>query len=115
MNNDLLEDILKFVLSDYLTMSDGLFQTHLAIENFETKRRVGVINDLELHIYSNDHNPPHFHVKTNDLGINAKFSIENCELLSGDISSKQLKRIKAFYNSPKGKIIFQKIWNTRLI
>ncbi|MGM9478029.1 DUF4160 domain-containing protein [Pedobacter sp. GSP4] len=31
-------------------------------------------------IYSNDHLPPHFHVKSNDLKIDAKFLITTGEL-----------------------------------
>ena len=45
--------------------------------------------------------------------INAKFKIENCELISGELSSKEIKKIIAFYNSPKTKIIMEKIWNKK--
>ena len=37
-----------------------------------------------------------------------------CTLLSGKISSKDLKRIEAFYSGPKGKIVLQTIWNKKL-
>ena len=115
MSQDIIENILKFLLTEYLTMSDGLIAKHLQYDDYcETKKKVGIIKDLELHIHSNDHNPPHFHVKTNDLKINAKFTIENCDLISGEINAKYLKRVKAMFNSPKGKIVFQKIWDNRL-
>ncbi|MEI6852849.1 MAG: DUF4160 domain-containing protein [Bacteroidota bacterium] len=65
-------------------------------------------------MYSNDHTPPHFHVKSKDLKIDAKFSIEKCELICGDISAKNLKKIKAFYQSPKGKLILEKIWRKKI-
>ena len=67
---------------------------------------------MEIRIHSNDHDPPHFHVVTKDVKINAKFKIENCEIISGEISSK-LKRIKVFYNSRKGKLILESIWDKR--
>ncbi|WP_175545845.1 DUF4160 domain-containing protein [Sinomicrobium oceani] len=51
---------------------------------------------MQVIIYSNDHNPPHFHVKIKDLKIDAKFRIGDCELINGEISSKDLKKIKGF-------------------
>jgi hypothetical protein len=109
-----MEKILKDLLSYYLNLSDDLINKQIESTSFAGKERVETVNDLIIQIYSNDHNPPHFHVKSKDLKINAKFAIENCTLLSGDISSKNLKKIKAFYDSPKSKIILQKIWNKRL-
>ena len=114
MKPDIMEKILKDLLLYYLGLNDNQLDKHINEANLATKERVESINDLNIIIYSNDHNPPHFHVKSKDLKINAKFKIEDCELMSGDISSKYLKRIKAFYDSPKGKIVLQTIWNKRL-
>lgn len=34
------------------------------LENFHrTLKRIGKIRNIEIHIYPNDHDPPHFHVK----------------------------------------------------
>jgi len=114
MRPDIMEKILKDLLLYYLGLDESQLEKHIKETNHATKERVESINDLNIIIYSNDHNPPHFHVKSKDLRINAKFTIKDCELLSGDISSKYLKRIKAFYESPKGKIILQTIWDKRL-
>jgi len=81
--------------------------------NVVQKEGVAKIDDLEIIIYTNDHNPSHFHVKTRERNIDAKFSIETGEYLSGEVDSKNLKRIKAFYLSPKTKILLEIIWNKR--
>jgi hypothetical protein len=61
------------------------------------KERIATVRNMRLIIYSNDHNPPHFHVKSNDGSIDAKYSLEDCSLISGVIDSKDNKRIKAYY------------------
>ncbi|MDD2257148.1 MAG: DUF4160 domain-containing protein [Bacteroidales bacterium] len=114
MKLDIMERIVSDLLSYYLGLDEISLEKHLNAVNLATKERVKVIDDLEVVIYSNDHNPPHFHVKSRDMKINAKFSIENCELLSGEISSKNLKKINAFYRSPKGQLVMEKIWNKRI-
>ncbi|MFN6075782.1 MAG: DUF4160 domain-containing protein [Fluviicola sp.] len=108
-----MEIILKDLLNYYLGLDDISLELHLKEINTATKERVATIDDLQVIIYSNDHNPPHFHVKTKNLQIDDKFKIEDCELISGEISSKNLKKIKAFYISPKGKIVLESIWNKR--
>ncbi|HDZ85225.1 MAG TPA: DUF4160 domain-containing protein [Candidatus Moranbacteria bacterium] len=113
MEPDIMEKILKDLLTYYLGLDDVSLEKHLKEANTATKERIATINDLQVIIYSNDHNPPHFHVKSKDLKINAKFAIDTFKLLSGEISSKNLKKIKAFYLSPKGKIILTTIWNKR--
>lgn len=104
-----LTDLLKY----YLSLDDISLEKHLKEVNTTNKERVKTLDDLQVIIYSNDHDPPHFHVKTKDLTIDAKFKIENCELLSGSISAKDLRKIKDFYSSPKGKIVLTTIWNKR--
>jgi len=115
MKLDIFDIILKDTLTYYLGLDDTSPEKHLKEVNATTKERIGTINDLQVIVYSNDHNPPHFHVKSKDLKINAKFSILNCEHLSGEISSKNLKKIKAFYLSQKGKAILNTIWSKRNI
>lgn len=113
MKSDIMEKILKDLLKYYLGLDEISLEKHLKEVNTATKERVATIDDLQVIIYSNDHNPPHFHVKTKNLKIDAKFKIENCEFISGEIGSKELKKIKAFYLSPKGKIILDTIWKKK--
>jgi hypothetical protein len=114
MKPDIMEKILKDVLAYYLGLDDVSLEKHLKEASLATKERVKLLDDLEVVIYSNDHNPPHFHVKSKDLKIDAKFSIEKCELLSGEVSSKNQKKIIAFHQSPKGQLVMEKIWNKRI-
>lgn len=113
MKSDIMEKILKDLLKYYLGLDDISLEKHLKEVNTATKERVTTIDDLQVIIYTNDHNPPHFHVKTKNLKINAKFKIEDCECISGEIGSKELKKIRAFYLSPKGKMILNTIWNKK--
>lgn len=109
-----MERVLADLLKYYLGLDDYSLELHLKEINTATKERVASIDDLQVIIYSNDHNPPHFHVKSKNLKINAKFKIEDCELISGKISAKDLKKIKAFYLSTKGKMVLDLIWNKRI-
>ena len=101
------EQILEPILDYYFSVP-----LELILEP-NVKERVGTIGSMKIIIYSNDHNPPHFHVLSNDGKLNVKFTIEHCDLLSGKIDSKNLKRIKAFYSDQKTQIIMKKIWEKR--
>lgn len=108
------QKILAEVLQTYMHLSDAEIERLLQDPSLVIKQRIEKIGDLEVLIYSDDHNPPHFHVKTHDWSIDAKFSIETGEYMSGEIDTKTLKKIKAFYNSPKTQLILTNIWNKRL-
>ncbi len=73
---------------------------------YEIKKLVDKINNLKIHIYPNDHNPPHFHVLTDN--INASFNIQTGELIRGTIDPKDQKRIKYFYENQKENLL--EIW-----
>lgn len=77
------------------------------------KERLATIRNMKLIIYSNDHNPPHFHVKSNDGSINAKYALNDCSFLSGVIGSKDERRIKAYYEDLKVKALFKSTWDKR--
>ncbi|MEJ7738113.1 MAG: DUF4160 domain-containing protein [Chitinophagaceae bacterium] len=113
MSQNILEKILTDVLHIYMSYEDSVIEELLVEPTLVKKEQVKKIDHLEVVIHSNDHNPPHFHVRSNDFKIDAKFSIETGEYLSGEIGSKDLKRIKAYYKSPKTKIVMEKIWNKR--
>ena len=114
MPNNILEKVLSDILQIYMNYDDSDIEELLIEPNLAKKERVDKIDGLEVIIHSNDHNPPHFHVKTKDKKIDAKFLIETGEYISGEIDSKNLKRIQAYYNSPKTKIVMQIIWSKRL-
>ena len=64
---------LEDLLNQYWNTSGDNIELILENSNSNIKERVKTINNLEIIIYSNDHNPPHFHVKSKDLKINEKF------------------------------------------
>lgn len=110
MKTDILQNVLRNLLCYYLNLDDSEVDLTLLQPNLGIKERVDTIDNLQVIIYSNDHDPPHFHVLTKDLRVDAKFKIENCELLSGTIGAKDLKKIRAFYLSTKGRMILETIW-----
>lgn len=100
---DILEKILTPILNSYF------------VQNYEVleKERIATLENMQIIIFSNDHNPPHFHVKSKDLSVNAKFKIEDGEYISGKISNKELKIVQNFYRDMKVQIIMKKIWNKK--
>jgi hypothetical protein len=113
MSKEIILKALTDVLQIYFNYDDATIDELLIEPNLVKKERVAKIDDLEIIIYTNDHNPPHFHVMTKERNVDAKFSIETGEYLSGEIDAKNKKRIKAFYLSPKAKMLLE-IWNKRL-
>jgi hypothetical protein len=78
---------------------------------FFIKKLVGRVRNMKIEIYSNDHNPPHFHIKSNDQSINATFRLDNGELINGNIGGKDKKRIDAFFSDPKTQFLMKTMWN----
>lgn len=68
---------------------------------------VNRIGTLKIEIYPNEHAPPHFHVKSND--IDAVFAISDCQLLQGRISGKEERLINFWHSGAKTKLI--EVWN----
>jgi hypothetical protein len=106
---NIFNDILSHLLDFYMTQSpEQLIQIQ---EKGIIKEEIDRVRDMRVIIYPNDHNPPHFHVKSKNGDVDAKFRIDNGEYISGLISGKDLKRIDAFYNSDKAQIILKDVWN----
>tara|TARA_R110000868_G_scaffold411336_1_gene703198 strand:+ start:527 stop:859 length:333 start_codon:yes stop_codon:yes gene_type:complete len=109
MKPDINEIILTPILERYF--SEDL---NVLMQGIETRERIDTVGNMQIIIYSNDHNPPHFHVKSRDRTVDAKFKIENGEYISGTIDSKGIKRVNAFYNDIKVKSRMETIWNKRI-
>ncbi len=58
----------------------------------------------------NDHNPPHIHVKYND--VDCSVSITSGEVIIGDIPKKQLILIQAWIEMNRNALEF--MWHNRL-
>lgn len=74
----------------------------------EVRHRVDSKGKLEFHIYSNEHPPPHFHVKTKD--IDALFRIDDGSLEKGKINGSDQAKVKFWYDANRSTLI-QK-WNS---
>lgn len=109
----MLERILSNEIHLFMSMSDEEVESH--IQNSRIKERVHTIGEYEIHIYSRDHDPPHFHVKSKDGSLNARFRISDGTLMSqyGDLRSGVLKRISLWFNDIKTQTVLEKIWNKR--
>lgn len=73
----------------------------------EIKQLVAKVKSLKIEIYSNEHTPPHFHVKSPN--VDASFDIQDCNKLEGTISNKDYKVIKFWHASAKEILI--NAWN----
>jgi len=73
----------------------------------EIKQLVAKVNGLKIEIYANEHPPPHFHVKSPN--IDACFSIEDCKLINGTASPKDLNKIRFWHTHAKPLLI--ESWN----
>jgi hypothetical protein len=113
MKTEIFETILTPVLESFMNIDFNFENKSLQIHNLETKERVDTVRNMKILIYPNDHNPPHFHVIAKDGSVNAKFTIDTCELISGTINSKDIKRIQAFHKHPKTVIVLERFWNKR--
>jgi len=106
--NDLLD------INEYAEWLNALLYGQCKVEEYdgelcvvEIKHLVSNSGGVKVEIFSNEHPPPHFHVKSK--GLNASFSIENCEVIDGKVTSKELKTIKYWQQQLKPKLI--QIWN----
>ncbi len=62
--------------------------------------------NLKICMYSDDHNPPHFHVITPDE--RGSLSIDHLEVLAGELSNQTLK--KASYWASENKAMLIEKW-----
>ena len=108
MDNEKAEEFLIVWLEKYMSMDYNLLPNVLG---YHIKQYVGRDRGMIFKIYSNDHNPPHFHVMAKDGSLDAKFRIDNCEIISGEVSTKDMKRIEAFFIDAKE--IMKLMWNKR--
>lgn len=97
------EQLLNPILIHYLNQPiDAILSGEM--EAVRNKRK------SELSIVLIENAAPYFQIFIEKENIKAKFLIENCLLVEGDISPDDHKRIKAFYADPKSQVILKKVW-----
>jgi len=68
---------------------------------------VEMVKGLRIHIYADEHAPPHFHVSSPD--IDAVFSIPDCTLLKGSVDRKTRDLIVHWHGAARPKLV--DFWN----
>lgn len=66
------------------------------------KQRIASVRDLEISIYPKDHEPPHFHVRSKQRNMDARFHVETLELINekhGTIRSKEIRQVQEFFRT----------------
>lgn len=71
------------------------------------KQLVERLSGLKIEIHPDEHPPPHFHVRSQE--INASFAIDDCRLLKGRISADLLEKVRYWHRHSKQKLI--DAWN----
>jgi hypothetical protein len=71
------------------------------------KQLVARVKGIEIHVYSNEHAPPHFHVKSADL--DASFAIADCAYLTGNIDGREQRLVRWWYERSRPLLVAA--WN----
>jgi hypothetical protein len=74
---------------------------------YKIKRFIASTGDLRVEVYPKDHYPAHFHVISDQRGINARFDIKTLDLINikeGKIKSNDIKKIKNFFETHPEKL-----------
>ncbi|KPV93227.1 hypothetical protein AN395_00353 [Pseudoalteromonas sp. P1-30] len=95
------------MLEQLLTGPFSIWEEDGELQVLEIKQLVEKVGGLKIEIYSNEHPPPHFHVKS--ANINASFAIEDCLKLNGKVDTSDYKKIKYWHKRAKPKLI--EAWN----
>ena len=74
----------------------------------ETRQRVAQIDGVTIHVYADEHAPPHFHVICS--GKNASYTIEDCTLMKGALGRREEYIVKDWF-AHRGKYDLIKAWN----
>jgi len=101
-------------LNDWTEYLDSLLHGPCAVweENgelslIETRQLVEMVRGMRISIFSREHPPPHFHVKS--ATVDASFRIEDCVELDGHVDRKTYDKIRYWHGLAKPKLIA--IWN----
>jgi len=102
-------------LDDYATWLEAILHNPCNVweedgEMFliEIKQLVARLNGLKIEIYSDEHPPPHFHVKSQN--VSASFDIKSCNILRGKIERRDRKKIEFWHKHAKPVLI--EAWNS---
>jgi len=93
------------VLSDLLS---GGFSVWMDGSLYSIKQLVARVRGLQIHVYANEHSPPHFHVKSPD--IEASFTIQDCAFIHGNIGGREKSLVQWWYERSRPQLV--SAWNS---
>ncbi len=93
-------EVLEMLLSSgYSVWEDGSL--------YNIKQLVARVNGLKIEVFSREHPPPHFHISGG--GIDATFSITDCEHLQGKIGGRERALVEWWHKRSKPTLV--EAWN----
>jgi|LFRM01.1.fsa_nt_gb hypothetical protein len=75
---------------------------------YNIRAEVDRFKGVKIAIYSDEHPPPHFHVKSGN-GNDASFRIDNGKYISGKIGKRERRNVEHYLSLSKDRLI--EIWN----
>ena len=87
---------------------------------YKVKRYIASVGDLEVHVYAKDHpgeEPGHFHVKSMQRKIDARFNLETLECVSvkrGRLTADDSRKIANFFTTHPDQLVKLKAEHRRL-
>lgn len=98
-------DDLALVLTELLT---GGYSVWINGSLYNIRQLVTRVGALQVHVYADEHPPPHFHVKSPD--IDAVFTIDDCTYVRGNIDGREQHLVRWWYDRSRNKLI--EAWNS---
>lgn len=74
---------------------------------YNIRQLVARAGALQIHVYADEHAPPHFHVKSPD--VEAVFTIDQCQFLRGNIDGREQRLVKWWYDRSRPLLVTA--WN----
>lgn len=93
------EVLTALLTGSYYVRTDGTL--------LEKKQRVDRIGKFSVHVRSNEHPPPHFHVIGAD--VNASFTLDDCTFMKGNLSDAEQKLVKKWFEMSRRVVV--DAWN----
>lgn len=75
---------------------------------YSIRQLVAQVNGLQIHVYADEHAPPHFHVKSSD--IDAAFTIHDCTFMRGNLNGREQRLVHWWYERSRHQLIAA--WNS---
>ena len=108
LNSDYSFNNLAIYLESLLYDPCTVIEIEGELELIEIKALVDNVRGMKIDIYPNEHQPPHFHVRSSTF--QASFRIDDCSIIQGSIEGSSFRKILYWHKHSKDRLI--KKWNT---